>query len=273
MWHRKPVVAGSFYPSRPEELKRDIDGYLSKAEKKKLDGVVLGLVSPHAGYVYSGAVAAYSYKQLIGSGVELVVVLAPSHRARFDGASVIDSGIFETPLGQVEIDESIGRALLNESGFSFIKEAHSAEHSLEVQVPFIQRVLDDFKIVPIVIGSYDIYSCKVIANGLYNCIKNDKRKLAVIISTDLSHYHPYDSAVKIDRVYIDALKTVDEEKLDNVIALNKAEACGHGPVLSGLMLCKKLGAGKVEILHYANSGDSAGDKHEVVGYVSAAILK
>ncbi len=142
MWHRKPVVAGSFYPSNPADLKIDIDGYLSKAEKKKLDGALLGIISPHAGYVYSGPVAAYSYKQLIGSGVELAVVLAPSHRARFDGASVIDSGIYETPLGQVEIDEKIGRALLDENYFSFIKEAHSTEHSLEVQVPFLQRVLD-----------------------------------------------------------------------------------------------------------------------------------
>jgi MEMO1 family protein len=273
MWHRKPVVAGSFYPSNPNELKKDIDGYIKKAEKKKLDGVLLGLISPHAGYVYSGPVAAYSYKQLIGSGVELVVVLAPSHRARFGGASVIDSGIYETPLGQLDIDEKIGKALINESHFTFIKEVHSVEHSLEVQVPFLQQVLGNFKIVPIVIGAYDIDSCKAIAGGLFNCLKDEKRKFVIIISTDLSHYHPYDSAVKIDRLFIDALKSADEEKVDNVLTSNKAEACGHGPVLSGLVLCKKLGASKVEILHYANSGDTAGGKGEVVGYLSAAIVK
>ena len=273
MWHRKPVVAGSFYPSNPEQLKKDIDIYLNDAEKKKLDGEVLGIVCPHAGYVYSGPIAAYSYKQLIKSDVELAIVLAPSHRARFNGASVIDSGTYETPLGLVEIDEKIGRALLNESHFSLIKEVHAAEHSLEVQVPFLQRVLKDFKIIPIVIGSNDLNYCKAIADELYNTIKKEARKFAVVISTDLSHYHPYDAAVKIDRQYIDALKSFNEEKLDNVIAMNKAEACGHGPVLSGLMLCKKLGANKVDILHYANSGDTAGSKSEVVGYLSAAILK
>jgi MEMO1 family protein len=273
MWHRKPVVAGSFYPSNPDELKKDINGYIKNAEKKKLDGALVGLISPHAGYVYSGPVAAYSYKQLIGSGVELAVVLAPSHRARFGGASVIDSGIYETPLGQIEIDEKIGKPLLNETHFAFIREAHSAEHSLEVQAPFLQCVLNKFKIVPIVVGAYDIDSCRAIADGLYNCIKDEKRKFAIVISTDLSHYHPYKSAVEIDNVFIDALKTADEEKIDNVLASGRAEACGHGPVLAGLMLCKKLGAGKVNILHYANSGDTAGGKGEVVGYLSAAIVK
>lgn len=273
MWHRKPVVAGSFYPSNPNELKKEISEYLSKAEKKKLSGALLGLISPHAGYIYSGPVAAYSYKQLIGSDVELAVVLAPSHRGRFTGASVIDSGTYETPLGDVDIDDRIGRALLNESHFSFIREAHSAEHSLEVQVPFLQCVLGDFRIVPIVVGSNDINSCKAIANGLYNCIRDEDRKFVVVISTDLSHYHSYDSAVKIDRAFIDALKTADEEKVDNVLDCRKAEACGHGPILTGLMLCRKLGASKVDILHYANSGDTAGPKSEVVGYVSAAIVK
>jgi MEMO1 family protein len=273
MWHRKPVVAGSFYPSNPEHLKRDIDGYLKDADKKKLSGELLGLISPHAGYIYSGPVAAYSYKQLMGSDVKLAIVLAPSHRARFDGASVIDAGIFETPLGKVEIDERIGQALLNENHFSFIKEAHSLEHSLEVQVPFLQRVLKEFKIVPIIIGSYDLNSCKAIADELYNVLKNEKVKFAVVISTDLSHYYPYDSAVRIDREYINALMKVDENKLDDVVAMKNAEACGHGPVLAGLMLCKRLGAGKVDILHYANSGDTAGSKDNVVGYVSAAIVK
>ena len=273
MWHRKPIVAGSFYPSSPEQIKRGIDGYLNDASKKDLKGEILGVICPHAGYMYSGPVAAYSYKQLLGSDVELVIVMAPSHQARFSGASVIDSGIYETPLGQVEIDEKIGEALLKETHFSFIKEAHSAEHSLEVQVPFLQHVLKDFKIVPIIVGSYDINSSRAIAEGLYKCIKNEKRKFIVVLSTDLSHYHSYEAAKKIDEAYIEALRLVDEEKLDSVIAMNKAEACGHGPVMAGIALCKKFGADRIDILHYANSGDTKGSKSEVVGYLSAAILK
>jgi AmmeMemoRadiSam system protein B len=268
MWHRKPVVAGSFYPSNPVQLKKEIDGYLDAVPERKLKGDIAGVVCPHAGYMYSGQVAAYSYKQLIGSGIEIAIVMAPSHRGGFSGASVINSGIYETPLGELEIDDEIGNALLKEDYFSFIKEAHSAEHSLEVQVPFLQTVLEDFRIVPIVIGSYDINTSRRLADGLYNCTKNIKKKVGVVISTDLSHYHSYEQAKKIDGAFIKALETADEELIDNVIAMNQAEACGHG-----IFLCKKYGAGRIEILHYANSGDSSGSKGEVVGYVSAAILK
>jgi MEMO1 family protein len=273
MWHRKPVYAGSFYPSNPEQLKRDIEKYLNKAQKKDFKSRLLGLVTPHAGYVYSGPVAAHSYKQLIGSGTEIAIVLTPSHRARFSGASVINAGIYETPLGQIGIDEKIGQALLNEGHFSFIKEVHGPEHSLEVQAPFLQIVLDNFLLVPIVIGDNNFNYCKAVADELYNVLKDEKRKFVIIISTDLSHYHPYSEAVKIDHAYIDALKTADEDKLESVVESRKAEACGHGPVLIGLMLSKKLGANSVEILHYANSGDTSGSKDEVVGYLAAAILK
>jgi MEMO1 family protein len=273
MWHRKPVVAGSFYPSNPVQLRKEIDEYLNAVPERRLKGEIAGIVCPHAGYMYSGQVAAYSYKQLIGSGIEIAVVMAPSHRARFNGASVINSGIYETPLGEVEIDDEVGNALLNEDYFTFIKEAHSAEHSLEVQVPFLQSVLGNFRIVPIVMGSYDINTSRILAESLYKCIKNINKKILVVISTDLSHYHPYEQAKKIDGAFIKALETADEKTIDNVLTMNRAEACGHGPVLTGILLCKKFGAGRIEVLHYANSGDSSGSKGEVVGYVSAAILK
>ncbi|HPJ38869.1 MAG TPA: AmmeMemoRadiSam system protein B, partial [Spirochaetota bacterium] len=160
MWHRSPVVAGSFYPSSPQRLSDEIDGYLRDVEDRSLDGELVALVSPHAGYIYSGPVAAYSYKQLSGSGVELAVVIAPSHRARFDGASLIPSGVYETPLGKVPIDDSIGTLLADERHFTFIKEVHQAEHSLEVQVPFLQKVLGDFSIVPIIVGTIDLATCR-----------------------------------------------------------------------------------------------------------------
>ena len=273
MYHRKPAYAGSFYSSDKMELGRIIDKYINDTGSDKIDGEIIGLVSPHAGYIYSGPIAGYSYAQLKDSQAELVIVLAPSHRARFDGASVIPEGIYETPLGDVDIDDSICKKLLERNTFNFYKEAHEMEHSLEVQVPFLKRVLNNFKIVPVIIGSVDLDSCYNIAQDIKSLLENEKRKSVIIMSTDLSHYNPYNNAVDIDSRFINSLKSFDENIIKDVLSSRKAEACGEGPVLTGVMLCKGLGAEKVEILKYANSGDTAGDKGQVVGYLSAAIVK
>ncbi len=273
MWKRTPIVAGSFYPSSPARIRNDIDQYLREAVGERVSGEIIGLVSPHAGYIYSGPVAAYSYKQLVDQDVDVVVVLAPSHRLRFKGASVIPSGIYETPLGDVEIDEVLGHALAEERHFEFIKDAHQYEHSLEVQVPFLQKVLKEFKIVPIIIGSSDLAICREIAAELVNHLKKEKRRFVLVISTDLSHYYPYKQASEIDHVFIEALKSFDENRLGSELSCEKAQACGAGPVLTGLMASRALGAHRVEILKYANSGDTAGGKDEVVGYLAAAFVK
>ena len=189
MWVRKPVVAGSFYPSNAKTVEKDVDGYLNDAAEQKLEGEIVGLISPHAGYVYSAPIAAYSFNQLKNSNVDVAIVLAPSHRARYDGASIIPSGIYETPLGGVEIDKSIGEQLVEKPHFNFIEKVHKAEHSLEVQIPFLQRVLAEFKVVPIIIGSIDLATCRAIAEEIYDCVKSESRRMVVIISTDLSHYH------------------------------------------------------------------------------------
>ena len=154
MYRRKPAVAGAFYPSNPQQLGGMIDNYLNEARGASAAGTVVGLVSPHAGYIYSGPVAAFSFGQL-EPDVNLAVVLAPSHRARFNGAVVLPEGIYETPLGDVAIDSAIGAALKDRKHFAAITEAHELEHSLEVQVPFLQKVLNDFTIVPVIIGTGD----------------------------------------------------------------------------------------------------------------------
>lgn len=272
MWHRKPVVAGAFYPGEPSVLRAMIEKYLEMAGQRSLSGEAIGFLSPHAGYIYSGPVAAYSFSQ-IDRGTEVLVVLAPSHRARFRGASVFPEGIFETPLGNVEVDKKIGNLLLEKPLCSFLKEAHQFEHSLEVQVPFAQVVLGSFTIVPIIVGTPDISSCREIAAGISEILKKEKRKYSIVISTDLSHYYPYKDAVTMDSRFIKALETFDPGEVENCIAGGKAEACGEGPLLAGMVLCKDLGATKVEILKYANSGDTAGDKSQVVGYLSAAMVK
>lgn len=272
MWQRKPGFAGSFYPASPEKLKNEIITYLSKATVKKLEHPVAFIV-PHAGYIYSGPVAAYSYAQLKENPADVVIVLAPSHRARFNGASIITNGIFSTPLGDITVDSTIAGRLLDEEVFFEIKEAHQYEHSLEVQLPFLQVVLKDFVLVPIVIGTIDLELCTQIGKKLAQVLQDEKRNYSIIISTDLSHYYHYDIARKIDTTFIESLKKFDENYLYEMLQSDKAQACGEGPVLAGMVASKQLGAQRIEILQYANSGDTAGPKNEVVGYLAAAFVK
>ena len=250
-----------------------IDKYREEAVTPDVGADVVAIVSPHAGYIYSGPVAAYGYNVLEDVKPDVVIVLAPSHRARFRGASIIAEGIFETPLGKVPIDAVIGKQLLGRDSIVFLEEVDAYEHSLEVQVPFLQTVVDDFKLVPVIIGTTDLDLCQYLAKEIYSVVKEDKRRIAIVISTDLSHYHSYDEAVRIDGRLIESLKSFDEEKLSDLLDSGSSEACGQGPLLTGMILSKLMGATQVKILHYANSGDTSGDKSRVVGYLSAAFIK
>lgn len=276
MYIRKPVVAGSFYPADAGRLKKLIAEYLSSAgeAQERVDpDKITGIISPHAGYVYSGPVAAYGFNYLAGCRINNFIVIAPSHRGRFNGASIIPEGMFRTPLGDVEIDSVIGKELEKKENFAFIKEAHEYEHSLEVQIPFLQMVKPEAKIVPVIIGTVDLDLCRKIGKTIADVIRSSGGKYGVIISTDLSHYYEYNEAVKKDGKFIEALELFDDKKIKEVIASGKGEACGEGAVITGLSLCRELGAGRIKILKYANSGDTAGSKDQVVGYVSALILE
>lgn len=271
MYIRQPVVAGSFYPGDPDKLNQMINGFLKNAEtdKPEISGNVYGIISPHAGYVYSGPVAGYGFSYLSNLKVDTYIILAPSHRARFKGASVISKGIYSTPLGDMEIDSDIGKELIKLEGFGFIPEAHELEHSLEVQVPFVQVISGGSKIVPLVIGTTDLDLCISIGESIASVIKNIDKSFAVVISTDLSHYHSYNSAIELDKKIIKSIEAFDENKLSALLKSGKAEACGEGPLISGMYLCRSMGAEKVNVVKYANSGDTAGSKDQVVGYLSA----
>ncbi len=274
MYIRRPAVAGAFYPGDPDKLRKIVSGYISDAEKEnvKFSGRIYGIVSPHAGYVYSGPVAAYGFSHLKDSALDGFVVIAPSHRARFNGASVLPEGMFATPLGDVEIDADVGRTLLQTENFGYIKEVDEPEHSLEVQIPFLQVVKPGVKIVPVVIGTIDFVICTKIGESIADEIISQKKNYGIIISTDLSHYYPYKKAVQMDGDFISSLEEFDGKKIVETVKSGKGEACGEGAILAGFAACRKLGASKVEIAKYANSGDTAGSKDEVVGYVSAVIL-
>lgn len=275
---RIPAVAGMFYPDSPSDLRAMINDFLANAEKRPTPGLTGGgklvaLIVPHAGYVYSGQVAASAYKQIEGMNFDTVVLVGVSHRSVIRGASVYKSGRYETPLGAVEIDVELAEELMAQSKiFSFQPGAHATEHSLEVQVPFLQQVLSGFKIVPILMGHWSEAVCSTVSDCLAKTING--KNVLLIASSDMSHYHPYDIACKMDDIAISSIRHMDTAKLMDDLSSRKCELCGAAPVLTILMVAGKLEANNVEILQYANSGDVMGDRSsEVVGYFAAAVYQ
>ena len=257
---REPAVAGQFYPGDEEELANQIDGYLATVKPTPIKNL-RGLVCPHAGYVYSGQTAAYAYKQLSGARFKTVVVMAPSHRVWFEGASIPDADAYATPLGMVLLSP---RAAELAKGRPFVRSAvvgfnspHAREHSLEVQLPFLQRTLKDFAIIPMVLGEVDPAG---VARALEGIIDGDT---LVVASSDLSHQHAYDVAVELDTSCIEAICDLDVKRME------KEEACGRLPVLTLMHIARKKGW-KAKLLDYRNSGDVTGDKSGVVGYAAIA---
>jgi len=269
---RKPAVAGSFYPGDGKTLSRQVRELLSRAAKEEVAGEIVGLVSPHAGYMYSGLVAAHAFKTVEGMKFDAVVVVAPSHRVRFQGASVYDRGGYETPLGVLPIEKDLCQKLKSESNLiQFLPQAHSQEHSLEVQLPFLQEVLGKFNLVPMVLGSQDYRSSETVGKAIARTVKG--KKVLLVASTDLSHYHPYDRAVQLDRIILDDIQAFDAQKLGRDLDAGKGEACGGGPVMAVMVAAKELGANRARILKYMNSGDVTGDRSGVVGYAAAVFSR
>jgi MEMO1 family protein len=271
---REPAVSGTFYPDDPKTLRRDIDRYLASAVFENVDGPIAGLISPHAGFMYSGPVAAYGYKAVQGSSYDTVIVIAPSHRAYFEGAAIQDKGGYKTPLGVIAIDEDISGAMLRESEdvISDLR-PHAMEHSLEVQLPFLQVVLKTFKLVPLIMGVQDVRTCERLADSICDVLRASGKRVLVVGSTDLSHYHPYSQANKLDSTLVHDLEKYDLKALEEDFEKERFEACGYGPIIITMMVSKKMGATKSKVLKYLNSGDTSGDKSGVVGYVSSVFYK
>lgn len=271
---REAAVSGSFYPDNPSALKRDIEKFINNATIEPVAGDITGIISPHAGYMYSGPVAAYGFKAVSKSRYDTVVIIAPSHRAYFQGVSVMDRGAYRTPLGLVDIDEAIAGAVMEKSPMITDNiDVHKREHSLEVQLPFLQYVLKDFRIVPLIMGSQDLAVCRILSESLYEVIKNNDKRFLIVGSTDLSHYYPYKEAITLDGVAVKHIGDFDIEGSVRDLERGRYEACGAGPMITTMMLSKQLGATEARVLKYANSGDVSGDKSGVVGYVSGIFYK
>jgi len=272
---KKPVVAGAFYPASSVVLAGQVDKYLREAKPQQIGGQIIALISPHAGYIYSGPVAAYGYKTISSRKYDTIIIIGPSHHISFDGVSVLEKGFYQTPLGRVEIDSEFVTDLkkFKKGLIYFQPQAYEAEHSVEVQIPFLQRTLKDFKIVTLILGSHNYKTCKDLSAALVSAIRKSGKKVLIIASTDLSHYYSYDDAVLKDQVTLSELLNFDAERFTEKVSKGECELCGAAPVLATLFASKELGANKIAVLKYANSGDTAGDKSRVVGYGSLAIYR
>ncbi|MCS7285748.1 MAG: AmmeMemoRadiSam system protein B [Anaerolineae bacterium] len=277
---RKPAVAGQFYPSDPEELSRMVEAMLARAEKVLTSPPQI-LIVPHAGYIFSGQVAAWAFKQVEGLRYDAVVIIGVNHYVPgFQQVSVYAGDAFETPLGLVPIAGDIAKSLLKHEGIVFDKEPHKREHSIEVEVPFIQKALPDTPIVPIVVGEPVEKNAPLLADALAKVAKG--RKLLFVASSDLSHYPSYQDARRVDRATLEAILSMDpqnflkttEEWMNKGIPNLGTCACGRGAILTALFLAQKLALNRATVLRYANSGDTPfGDAERVVGYGAVAFWK
>lgn len=269
---RRSVIAGTWYPGDPAVLRGEIRRYLEAVPAGPAEGPVVSLVSPHAGYVYSGQVAAHGYRLIEGRRYDAVVVIGPSHRVLFRGASVWPSGGYETPLGVVPVDGELAEAILGADPVIHAdRKPHAAEHSVEIQLPFLQVALGAFAFVPIVMGTQDLRTCEALADGIWRAAKG--KEVLVVGSSDLSHFHDYEQAKRLDAVVVDLVRKRDARGLARRLEEGSCEACGGGPVIAAMLFAEKAGARGVQVLRYANSGDVTGDRRQVVGYLSAAFFR
>lgn len=274
---RRPAAAGTFYPNNSVELTRTIAGLFSDTRKLALPSRPLAVIAPHAGYPYSGKVAARAYKLLEGEEYDNVVVVSPSHTVFFRGSAIYDGAGYQTPLGVVEIDQPLSQKIaeLNPSSVYLSSMGHSTgdtrgEHALEVQLPFLQIVLGKFKLVAVVMGDQESDSVNALGEALGAALAGTNTLL--VASTDLSHFHSEKEARKLDFEVQQAIEKFDPSTLLDTLSDGKGEACGGGPVAAVMLAAKRMGAKEVMSLDYATSGEVTGHFEDVVGYLSAAIV-
>ncbi len=266
---RHQQVAGYFYPAEKDKLQKDISIMLQSAKTEKRFSNVFGIVSPHAGYVYSGKTAAYAYNLLKDKSYKTVIVISPSHAEYFPGISIFDGDAYETPLGIVEIDKELADRLIENSKTIFRSiQGHRQEHALEVQIPFLQSVLKDFKIIPIVMGDQSKMFVDELAEKISKIV-NDQT--LVVASSDMSHFYSSEDADRLDSVVEKRINDFDYDQLLKDLDNHNCEACGGGPIAAMMKAASLKNINKSFVLNRSDSGDITGDKSEVVGYLSAVI--
>jgi len=266
---RNPVVAGQFYPGAASQLRAMIETLVDKTAVKE---EVIGLVSPHAGYIYSGSVAGATISRIIFK--DTFIIMGPNHTGLGKPCSIMTEGTWTTPLGEVEIDSELGKKLLSIS--NYLQEdhvAHLQEHSIEVQIPFLQYFKSDVKIVPIVLAYSTSDTYKEIGRAIAQAVKELNKEAVIIASSDMTHYEPQEAARKKDNQAIEAMLDLDEDELLRRIEDLNISMCGYAPVVSLISAAKELGATGAELVRYQTSGDTSGDYSSVVGYAGILIKK
>ena len=276
---RKPAVAGSFYPDNPNALKKIIeDCFLDDAGVGKLPELAefngvdypINIMVPHAGYQYSGAIASHGYCNLVQKGFpEVFIILSPNHTGYGSEISVFNEGEWITPLGNVVVDCDFANSIISNSDIASADfSAHIHEHSIEVQLPFLQYFSNDFKIVPITMGSQTFTASTDLAKAIFEAAKELNKSYAVIASTDLSHFNNQEKANKVDGFVLEDIEEMNEFKLFEEVIQYNITMCGYGPVMTAILVSKMSDKNSCEILAYRTSGDVTGDFTSVVGYAS-----
>ena len=267
---RKALLAGSWYPGHPKKLIAEIEFFFDHVPDQDVLGDVVGLIAPHAGYAYSGQVAASAYKLVRGQDYDAVIVIGPSHRVSFRGVSVFNGVGYETPLGMISVHTELADAIVAQSTVtSTVAAPHRQEcNAIEIHLPFLQVALGQLRFVPLIMADQDAETCNNLTEAIVHAV--GCRKVLLVASSDLSHDHPYDMAVEMDRIAIRHMEKMDADGLLKDLAKGVIEACGGGPAAVVMMVAKRLGADGAKILEYANSGDVTGDKQSrIVGYAAA----
>lgn len=279
---RRPCQAGAFYEGTAESLKRQIENcFLHELGPGKIPEVVktgprqvIGLVCPHAGYMFSGPVAAHAYHKLALDGKpDVVVLFGPNHTGYGSALAVMNEGFWRTPLGDVEVDGELANQIVRESRIIDVDDsAHRFEHSIEIQLPFLQYLYgSEFKIVPICFLMQDLSSAREVGQAVAKVLAG--KNAVIIASSDMTHYEPQESAKKKDEMALEAVEAMDEAKFYSVIEAHRVSACGYGPIAALITAAKILGAKEAKLLCYKTSGDVIGDYSSVVGYAAVCFTK
>jgi AmmeMemoRadiSam system protein B len=269
---RRTSVAGTWYPDDPDRLVSQVDACLQRAHVADPAGPVRAIVAPHAGLIYSGPVAAYAYNAARLGRHLAIVLVGPSHFVRFHGVSIWPDGAWDTPLGPVAVDRHLAEAI--RAGCRDVvelPEAHGREHSLEMQMPFVARVLAGVPIVPMVMGDQTRDTAFALGAAIARAVESAGRDVLIVASSDLSHFEDATTAEALDREVIRHVEALDADGLMRALEGEPRHACGGGPMVSVLDAARRLGAARSRLLQYADSGDVSGDKSSVVGYMAAAI--
>jgi AmmeMemoRadiSam system protein B len=272
---RPSPIVGRWYPDDPHELANSIDRYLDNARLPELEGEVVAVIAPHAGHMYSGPVAGYAFAALRGLGLDLVVVAAPLHGYYPAPLLTTAHQAYATPLGEVPVDREAVEALdglLSAQGLSLTPVRRDTEHSLEIELPFLQRAVSTpFKLLPLMMRAQDPWTARQVGAALAQLLKD--RRAVLVGSSDLSHFYTQKQANRLDGEMLRQVESLDPEGVIRIEEQGRGFACGRGPLAAVLWAALGLGADRAKVLHYATSGEVSGDFDQVVGYGAAAIYR